>query len=809
MKLHSWNNPANDFAYSRGPPRGYYKGTHEVPLLVDQETGFMVPCTVRHSTCTKHSSATREKLQERLQEDRKLRLEFSSPARDLFQHTSAFIIALKHSGCSANIVLGLQEQLMEDPNVMHMRRGYPLKENQCNGKIIFGYSFDNEPFLKCEHYSNQERDHFFDGTFGNGSYHLEYLEAVITDDKEEVVRIEAEVEMNGYGPRTACHTIMNHSSQRPVCPFNHRDEQDGALKQLKMELCGCSCIYREYEPLEQYHRVCPYVLIVSKGPHTHPIPLPEKTPAAVKTELNTLIRKLDVDMADITPRQFLRHPIVKSYLRSRFPLLHNPMLSDLHISLSNRSHLKVYIDVIKAVDFPFGTGWKGLQYLKTQQDLILPPEDWYIRRLVEIPASLLKDDSDDVPEDESVSKTDALRIVICMTSETSQRFITAQHLQSDIGFKRVIGYYEFEVAAVDPDSNTSITYCRVFLTRQTAFAHLQVLREIDGVLKDDTGRTLHWRHIHGDRIDDYEGNILNWVVDQHGSQAKGIGLYLEELAKSLPLKMDFHRPSCSIQSLGPYDHLRRFLTLCTTHFSRNICKCAVSEEVRNLMRSLVCIRHDDWEGTLELIEEQGGKAGQNWVADKVRTKFAFPGICWERSYIPLEIWNARRRDSNIAEIVHADINREGVRCTLVGGVQKGQHFDQMKLAALKNCESMGVRDSYRSKNLFENATKNLNRRCRNYPLLLFSEDYKIEEHNKRMTDCWNKLNQARERTGARFRAAYPLGDLQHPASEQAQALYRKAQEQESKVKLAFEKQATLGRALVCVGTGKVKVRLPN
>ncbi|KAJ3925683.1 MAG: hypothetical protein NXY57DRAFT_1043898 [Lentinula lateritia] len=700
MKLHSWNNPANDFAYSRGPPRGYYKGTHEVPLLVDQETGFMVPCTVRHSTCqgvkicpfydfreadSKHSSATREQLQERLQEDHKLRLEFSSPARDLFQHTSAFIIALKHSGCSANIVLGLQEQLMEDPDVMHMRRGYPLKENQCNGKIIFGYSFDNEPFLKylnsfrCEHYSNQERDHFFDGTIGNGSYHLEYLEAVITDDKEEVVRIEAEVEMNGYGPRTACHTIMNHSSQRPVCPFNHRDEQDGALKQPKMELCGCSCIYREYEPLEQYRRVCPYILIV-------------------------------------------------------------------------------YIDAIKAVDFPFGTGWKGLQYLKTQQDLILPPEDWYIRRLVEIPASLLKDDSDDVPEDESVSKTDALRIVICMTSETSQRFITAQHLQSDIGFKRVIGYYEFEVAAVDPDSNTSITYCHVFLTRQTAFAHLQVLREIDEVLKDDTGRTLHWRHIHGNRIDDYEGNILNWVVDQHGGQAK------------------------------------------------------VSEEVRNLMRSLVCIRHGDWEGTLELIEEQGGKAGQNWVADKVRTKFAFPGICWERSYIPLEIWNARRRDSNIAEIVHADINREGVRCTLVGGVQKGQHFDcvrctlvgcvqkgqhfdRMKLATLKNCESMGVRDSYRSKNLFENATKNLKRRSGNRNKKLVSEDYKIEEHNKWMTDCWNKLNQARERTGARFRAAYPLGNLQHPASEQVQALYRKAQEQESKVKLAFEKQATLGRAL--------------
>lgn len=40
-------------------------------------------------------------------------------------------------------------------------------------------------------------------------------------------------------------------------------------------------------------------------------------------------------------------------------MVQNPMLSDLHISLSNRSHLKVYIDHAKKTHFPSGTGWEG------------------------------------------------------------------------------------------------------------------------------------------------------------------------------------------------------------------------------------------------------------------------------------------------------------------------------------------------------------------------------------------------------------------------------------------------------------------
>ena len=60
-------------------------------------------------------------------------------------------------------------------------------------------------------------------------------------------------------------------------------------------------------------------------------------------------------------------------------------------------------------------------------------------------------------------------------------------------------------------------------------------------------------------------------------------------------------------------------------------------------------------------------------------------MCWEKSYIPLSIWRAGESNSNLIESVHADVNREGVRCTLIGGVKKGQAFDAMKMRTLKVC----------------------------------------------------------------------------------------------------------------------------
>lgn len=73
--------------------------------------------------------------------------------------------------------------------------------------------------------------------------------------------------------------------------------------------------------------------------------------------------------------------------------------------------------------------------------------------------------------------------------------------------------------------------------------------------------------------------------------------------------MDLHEPERSLASLTPYDHLFRLLRICDVHVCRRIQSANVSEEVKKLMRSLICITHNDWDGTILRIKELGGKTG--------------------------------------------------------------------------------------------------------------------------------------------------------------------------------------------------------
>lgn len=60
-------------------------------------------------------------------------------------------------------------------------------------------------------------------------------------------------------------------------------------------------------------------------------------------------------------------------------------------------------------------------------------------------------------------------------------------------------------------------------------------------------------------------------------------------------------------------------------------------------------------------------------------------MCWEKSRIPELIWKAGDSNSNVIEILHSDVNREGVHCSLVGGVSNGRHYDTLKMKSLDVC----------------------------------------------------------------------------------------------------------------------------
>ncbi|KAG6819960.1 hypothetical protein H0H93_007040 [Arthromyces matolae] len=770
-----------DMAYSLGEPKGWTPKTERVTsyLLLDDK-GEEVLCRKGHWTCqgakicpkvdivkatTPHSKATRQDISDRLKNDIENKLTTSSPARDVFEKTSGLISAYRKLGCQAPLqeptYLSQSEKAMkriEDERRVRMRRGYaPVKET-CQGRLSFEYNDRQLPYVACEHYNNiSSRNHYIH--YLDESFDLEYLEAYINEDSEEMDRIEA---------------ISTH------CPKEHRDDS-GDLYRPELLTLPCNVKIHYYKPIDEHRSRCPWAVMTVKGIHNHPIPLPQKTPPPVKEELFRILIMLREDLPDLTARGLIRHPVLKAYLGSKFPDIHLPTLTDLHVSLANRSHLQTYIDFVKLELYPSGTGWKGLQLLKANDDEKLSLAQHYIRSMIEIAYT-------DEEVDDDNNNGAPLRIVVCMTPCASHRLLQAQYLQCDIGFKRVQGFQEFELASMDRVNNTSITFCRVFVTQQTALAHLRVFQEIESIVLKDTGQSLKWRHLHFDplRPDETQGMILSLAVDQHGGQAKGIGLHLQGLAQNNELreKRDIHEPHRRISDLTPYEHLHRLLRLCTVHVFRNIRGCSVSEDVRNKMRSLVCIRHYDWEGTIRSIEEEGGKAGKDWVQDKFRSGFAFEAMCWAKSHIPIEIWRSGDSTSNVVESVHSDVNSEGVHCTLVGGVQKGRHFDQVKMNTLEAIESSGVRPSYQSGHISESVLRGIKRKYAAYHKRLEDEDRKIEVFNKKLKKAYDAvLKKAQDIQTKR----------QHYASTDPQVL--KAEQAYEKAQLAYRKLADTSTSL--------------
>jgi hypothetical protein len=83
---------------------------------------------------------------------------------------------------------------------------------------------------------------------------------------------------------------------------------------------------------------------------------------------------------------------------------------------------------------------QGVEYMKQQQDEHLPLQEHYIRY---IGKHVLPDSEE------------PLKFIICMFPESSHRLASAKYLQSDIAFKRVVNFYEFELGSWDELNNIS------------------------------------------------------------------------------------------------------------------------------------------------------------------------------------------------------------------------------------------------------------------------------------------------------------------------------------------------------------------
>ncbi|KAK6969659.1 hypothetical protein R3P38DRAFT_3497841 [Favolaschia claudopus] len=713
----SWFNPARTFAYSRGEPSGSTgRKTVVFDILVD-------------------SNGNKARAVKRV----------SKPilATD---PTSRFRVACGH--CKA--VAGLSDasrKALVNPYVgsAFVRSVYlVLKEN------------------RCEHYNRKANiDHLVDYEAGRGLYDTQYLEALFSGDENMIADFEEDgLSVSDTGTLAVCSTVANFSI-KVNCSNEHRDE-NGRVALLELQQLKCKSKFRIFEPVEEQRAECPYILVICHGAHTHPIPLPTKTPPRIREEIFDLLSSLDHDLPDLTPRRLLRHPTTHAFLRKRIPDVSNPTLLDLHPSLGNRDHIRAYILQAQENIFPEGTGWEGLVRMKQEQDENLPEQEAYIRYMEEFSATDLTHDPDDEDEDiESISPDSDLpfRIAVCMTKEGSLRLLKAQYIQSDIAFRRIVGFKEFELGALERGSRTTT-------------AHELIFKKIHEIVLADTGEALRWRHLHSPTIH-AEVGILHITLDQHGGQAKGLGLHLKSRAQELA---------------DEFDHLRVSMSTITYFASRASALPIFSAIYERLMflSFLVCIKHPEWDSAVLRIQVEGGIPGANWVADKIRSKFAFPAMCWAKSFIPKTIWQVGDNTSNLFESVHADANREGVSCTLVGGVKKG-HLDTLRMKSLTNLEGTGVRTSYARGHISESTMRSLRRKSR-------QAGWKNRSSEQANTNCAHLEAQGR-------------GSLNGTTGSQMQLT--KAHNALVRANDKFEKALAASMEVVGSGSGKVGLLLPS
>ncbi|KIJ34383.1 hypothetical protein M422DRAFT_263521 [Sphaerobolus stellatus SS14] len=104
------------------------------------------------------------------------------------------------------------------------------------------------------------------------------------------------------------------------------------------------------------------------------------------------------------------------------------------------------------------------------------------------------------------------------------------------------------------------------------------------------------------------------------------------------------------------------------------------ENVRAAMMSLASAEPlAELPGTLDLIQRQGGKKGNDWLNDKLAAEgFALAGICRQRSLNPVESWKAAPNTTNGNEQAHRDANRNGVHLSLFAGIMRILQYDSRK-----------------------------------------------------------------------------------------------------------------------------------
>ncbi|CAB5195378.1 unnamed protein product [Rhizophagus irregularis] len=279
------------------------------------------------------------------------------------------------------------------------------------------------------------------------------------------------------GEANSCNVILSSNSRRKTCGFLHQHSDD-RIKEGRIVEHKCKNKFYKIIPLDL--KKTPYVILISKGIHTHHPPPPSNVPSDITEKLKKMIEVESEELVNITARKLISGNLIKATFGREY-------LPQVHASLNNMDNTIL-----------------GLTYN------IWKCEEKYLGYV-----------------QQSATFSNGHIMVICMSEVMAHAWTKLEYFEIDLSFKRVQGdINEFEVNCYDSQHNMSLTYAHVFTNIADAIAYERMFNALFDWIYQLTGNKPQIYHIHQKGWKCILGDL-----DQ--AQAKGLGMALHKIHNSL------------------------------------------------------------------------------------------------------------------------------------------------------------------------------------------------------------------------------------------------------------------------------------
>ncbi|PKK63721.1 hypothetical protein RhiirC2_716774 [Rhizophagus irregularis] len=443
-------------------------------------------------------------------------------------------------------------------------------------------------------------------------------------------------------PVNNCSTILHNNSKKTNCPHSHRAGNIIKQGSIIRKICGVKYTKIIPHDLEK----CPYIILISKGIHSHPPPPPSHVPVTIWDRLQELIRQANDDTVDVTPTRIITGNLIKTYFGTEY-------LADVHASLNNADRLRYYVDKIQKEIHLQGCGILGVIYNYSRN---INNFCEYVKRL-------------EFFEDNHY-------MIICTTSEQLTEWTKCKNFQIDLSFKRVAGEInEFEINYYNNEHNLILTFARIFTNNTNTIAYQRMFRALFDLVKQLTGSSVQFQHIHK----------AGWnciIADLNYAQTKGLGFVLNEINGTKSWE----------------EHLIYIFKSCHVHYKRKIREKHYDDSVKNNMYAFLSAESENMINKLFNNIQMADESTSDWIAF-YRQNWVIVSLNKCISKIDNEVWIASPDNTNIAEAAHALSNCCGKNLKLVTAIIQGRKLDKERFTAINVHQKYSIPNRGRDKGL--------------------------------------------------------------------------------------------------------------